>query len=167
MFSIRKATIEDIPAIQELARTIWQKTYITIISQAQLDYMLDLFYSTELLQQLISQNSQSFFIAFADETPIGYASYSILSPQDSDTYKLHKLYVLTEKQHKGTGSELLQQVIEAAKNLKAKTLILNVNRQNTAIDFYIKKGFSILEIVDNEIGNGYYMNDYVMGLDMV
>ena len=167
MFSIRKATLEDIPAIQQLARTIWQQTYTAIISQAQLDYMLDLFYSTELLQQLISQDTQSFFIALAEDTPIGYASYSIVSPQEIDTYKLHKLYVLTEKQHKGTGSALLQRVIDSAKEQKAKTLILNVNRQNTAIDFYIKKGFSILQTVDNEIGNGYYMNDYVMSIDIV
>ncbi len=164
---IRTATIEDIPAIQQLARTIWQKTYSTIISQAQLDYMLDLFYSTTTLQQMISQDTQSFFIAFDEETPIGYASYSMAGPDQPETYKLHKLYVLKEKQQTGTGSALLQQVIDSVKEQKAKTLILNVNRQNPAIAFYQKKGFSILQTVDNEIGNGYYMNDYVMGIDIV
>jgi hypothetical protein len=41
-----------------------------------------------------------------------------------------------------------------------------VNRYNKAKDFYEKAGFKIIETVDIEIGNGFYMNDYVMELPL-
>ena len=40
---------------------------------------------------------------------------------------------------------------------------LNVNRYNKAQGFYLKHGFQIRRQGDFEIGNGYYMNDYIMG----
>jgi hypothetical protein len=45
-------------------------------------------------------------------------------------------------------------------------LILNVNRYNKAFTFYQKLGMEIAEEIDLEIGNGYYMNDYIMSLDL-
>ena len=47
---------------------------------------------------------------------------------------------------------------------KASELQLQVNRNNSAKDFYLKFGFTILYEADFEIGNGYFMNDYVMSL---
>ena len=41
-------------------------------------------------------------------------------------------------------------------------LELNVNRHNDAFHFYTKLGFSISKEEDNDIGEGYFMNDYVM-----
>ena len=41
-------------------------------------------------------------------------------------------------------------------------LELNVNRQNIAVGFYKKLGFNIVAEEDISIGNGFFMNDYVM-----
>jgi ribosomal protein S18 acetylase RimI-like enzyme len=41
-------------------------------------------------------------------------------------------------------------------------LRLNVNRHNTAKSFYEKLGFIITGTEDADIGNGFFMNDYVM-----
>ena len=43
---------------------------------------------------------------------------------------------------------------------------LNVNRNNPAINFYSRFGFKILRQGDFHIGNGFYMNDYIMGLEL-
>jgi ribosomal protein S18 acetylase RimI-like enzyme len=43
-----------------------------------------------------------------------------------------------------------------------KALQLNVNRNNKAIDFYKKHGFEIIREEDNDIGEGFFMNDFVM-----
>jgi ribosomal protein S18 acetylase RimI-like enzyme len=45
-----------------------------------------------------------------------------------------------------------------------KNLLLNVNRENPALGFYKKKGFEVIKTEDIDIGNGYFMNDYVMRL---
>ena len=43
---------------------------------------------------------------------------------------------------------------------------LNVNRNNKALLFYERMGMRKLREGDFPIGNGYYMNDYIMGLDI-
>ena len=43
---------------------------------------------------------------------------------------------------------------------------LNVNRNNPSIGFYHHLGLRILRQGDFHIGNGYYMNDYIMGLEV-
>jgi len=55
---------------------------------------------------------------------------------------------------------------EIKKTAEKSVLQLNVNRQNNAVNFYLKKGFSILYEEDNDIGEGYFMNDYVMQKDV-
>ena len=43
---------------------------------------------------------------------------------------------------------------------------LNVNRHNKALTFYQKMGMTKVDEGDFPIGHGYYMNDYIMGLDI-
>ena len=43
---------------------------------------------------------------------------------------------------------------------------LNVNRNNKALHFYEHLGINKLREGDFHIGNGYYMNDYIMGLEL-
>ena len=40
---------------------------------------------------------------------------------------------------------------------------LHVNRYNKAVDFYRHLGLEVLRVGDYPIGNGYFMNDYIMG----
>ena len=44
---------------------------------------------------------------------------------------------------------------------------LNVNRRNRALHFYERMGMRRLREGDFPIGDGYYMNDYIMGLEIV
>ena len=43
---------------------------------------------------------------------------------------------------------------------------LNVNRNNRALHFYERMGMRKLREGDFPIADGYYMNDYIMGLDI-
>jgi ribosomal protein S18 acetylase RimI-like enzyme len=98
-------------------------------------------------------------IAYNNNEAVGFTSISIASNGIS---KLHKLYVVNELQGTGLGRLLLNKAIEYAILNKAYCMILNVNRYNKAIGFYTKAGFKIKETVDIDIGNGFFMNDYVM-----
>lgn len=161
--NIRKATIADIPNIQKISAITWPPTYSHIISKEQIDFMLHLMYSNEsLLHQF--NTAHQFFIAESQQEPIGFASVSL---QERTIFKLNKLYVLPTTQKTGAGKLLLQKVVEFAKTNGGTKLQLQVNRANNAKDFYLKKGFSILYEKDFEIGNGFFMNDYVMELDLI
>ena len=156
---IRTADIEDINTIGWLAQQIWPIAYQNILSKDQLEYMLTLIYSPESLQRQM-ETGHEFLIAELDEQPVGFAAYSQLNKEG--IYKLHKLYVLPSLHGKGLGKALLDTVTDDVISLGAKTLRLNMNRNNRAKQFYERNGFSIIGEEDVDIGNNYYMNDYIM-----
>ena len=160
MIALRKAKENDIPALQEMARITWEPTYLPIIGQEQVDFMLDKMYSNGVLLEEM-MNGCSFLIAEDNSADLGFASYALTDPENF-TYKLHKLYVLPKAHGKGVGKFLINEIVNKVRAAGGKTLELNVNRANTAKNFYIKAGFEIKESVDIEIGNGFFMNDYVM-----
>lgn len=158
--SIRIASKIDIPIIQEIAYTTWPSTYGHILNKEQLNYMLDMMYSSSSLENQMNQNI-TFFLAELNGEIVGFASTG-REPMEG-MFKLHKLYILPNIQTKGIGSALLEAVILFAKKNSGEQLVLQVNRNNSAVDFYKKKDFIILYEADFDIGNGYQMNDYVMG----
>jgi N-acetylglutamate synthase and related acetyltransferases len=154
--NIRVATIHDLANIEKLAREIWPGTYGQILSPDQIEYMLQLFYSQTSLEKQMLQEHHQFLLVEWEEQPVGFADYSLYAP---GVYKLHKIYVHASMQGKGLGKALICYVIN---KVKGHTLRLNVNRYNKARYFYEKLGFVITSQEDIDIGNGYYMNDYVM-----
>ncbi len=122
--------------------------------------MLNLMYSDTSLQHQLVTLKHQFVIASDEDTPAGFASWSFVS--EENVYRLHKIYVLPEKQGKGIGRGLIAYVISRIHPLGATKLELNVNRHNKAKDFYIRLGFQVIREEDIAIGEGYFMNDYVM-----
>jgi ribosomal protein S18 acetylase RimI-like enzyme len=158
LFTIRKATAEDIPLIRELCFRVWPQTYASILSQDKIDYMLEYMYSAAALQKQMEDGSEFIFV-YEDSMPVGYAAYF---HKGHDVYKLDKIYVLPSQQGIGTGKFLLNYIVDELKQKRAKALQLQVHRQNNARKFYEKMGFMIIEEKDFDIGNGFFMNDYVM-----
>lgn len=155
--SFFKAEEKDISTIAALADRIWNKHYITIITQEQIDYMLQKMYSEKSLLEQMKQG-QEFTIVKENNNPIGYIS---LSKKNDSEYFLHKFYIEVSEQNKGVGSELFKYILMQYPG--ARSIELTVNRQNyKAINFYFKHGFRIKEVADFDIGNDYFMNDFVM-----
>ncbi|MCE9539602.1 MAG: GNAT family N-acetyltransferase [Bacteroidetes bacterium] len=155
--TFRKATKQDIPLITQLAKSIWEKHYISIISLQQINYMLEKMYSSEKLLQEMTEG-HIFTLAFVKDKPIGYISFST---KNKKKYFLHKFYIEINSHRKGIGSELFEFALKQL--TMPKTIELTVNRKNyKAINFYFKNGFVIKEVADFDIGNGYFMNDFVM-----
>jgi len=160
MYFIRSLSIDETPLIQALAYKTWPIAYKEILSQAQLDYMLNWMYSIESLTQQLQEGHHYFGIYEADEI-VGFLDIQPNYPEIG-VLKLNKIYVLPACHGKGFGFQLMQFAINFAENEQQKTIELQVNRQNKAKDFYTKIGFTIKEEKDFDIGNGYFMNDFVM-----
>lgn len=158
MFKVLNATTAHIALIRELTFKVWPQTYAAIISSTQIDYMLEMMYSEASLKKQMEEGCQ-FLIIYDDDIPVGFASYQEMKPQ---IFKLHKIYVLPSQQGKGTGKFLLDHIIAEIKSKKAKALQLQVNRHNKAKSFYERLGFVVIDEKDFDIGNGYFMNDYIM-----
>ena len=158
VLKITAATKENIKIIRDIAQNVWPQTYAEILTPQQIEYMLDLLYSERSLTNQIDAGHK-FIIAYNLDVPMGFASYSEI---EKDIYKLHKLYILSGEQGRGIGRFLIDHIISEIRSKEAKCLRLNVNRHNKARSFYEKTGFSIIGSEDIDIGNGYYMNDYIM-----
>jgi len=158
MFTIKKATAEDIPLIRDLCLRVWPQTYASILPQDRIDYMLEYMYSPASLEKQINAGSQFIFV-YNGEEPVGFAAY--LS-KGNGIYKLDKIYILPSQQGKGTGRFVIDYIIDEIKQYGATALQLQVNRNNKAKDFYEKFGFTVIDFQVFDIGHGHFMDDYVM-----
>ena len=158
MYKLEHATPSDIPLIRQLALDIWPQTYSAILSKEQIDFMLDMMYSEASLLKQMNEGAE-FLIAYENDSPVAFASYQMM---EASLYKLQKIYVLASQQGKGTGRLIIDYIISRVKEAGASRLQLQVNRYNNAKEFYNRLGFTVIEEADFDIGNGYFMNDYIM-----
>ncbi len=157
---IRLLVKNELPIVKDLAYRIWPSTYKEILSQEQMAYMLNWMYSIETLEESL-ESDHYFFAIFDEDEALGFIDVELNCPKTSGM-KLQKIYVLPEKQGLGLGKKLLNFAIDFGKKQGVNHLTLQVNRFNKAVNFYRHAGFEIIDEQDFDIGNGYFMNDYVM-----
>lgn len=154
--NIKVAQITEFENIAALAREIWDEHYIKVITQEQIDYMLQKFYSLESLTKQFEEG-QLFYLVYLNQKQIGFFA---VSNKDENLF-LHKIYVKEFVRGTGIGYNILEYIKRNYQD--AKDIRLTVNRQNVvAINFYFRNGFKIEKIADFDIGNGYEMNDFIM-----
>ena len=157
MLSLVPATQNDFNQIEELAKDIWPKHYAPIIGLGQVNYMLNKLYSSSALKKQ-TEEGQVFYLVMNDASRAGFVS---ISNKGQGDYFLHKFYILQDKQNTGVGTLVFHKLF--AEMNTPSTIRLTVNRQNfKAINFYFTLGFKIEKVEDFDIGNGYFMNDFVM-----
>ena len=161
---ITRAGLNDRDFIRSVSERTWPSTYGHIISQAQIDFMMNWMYSDESLATQMNTGCEFYIASIKKEDgkldAVGFCS---VSPEEG-AHKLNKLYVLPTAQGTGAGKALLNKSIEVAKAAGSTSLFLQVNKLNTAYTFYLKKGFIKESEFKFDIGNGFYMDDYVMRL---
>jgi len=149
---------EDLLKIEKLARIIWPTAFTDIVSPEQINFMLDWMYNLEQMQREVKTGTV-YEIIYCKDKPIGYCAYT----KKQKSIKMDKLYIIPEKQKMGIGSIVINHICEYVKEQKLDSLFLAVNKNNSnAINAYIKNGFKIVEEVKNHIGNGFFMDDYIM-----
>jgi len=158
LLTIRNASVADIELIRDLTLQVWPQTYSHLITPEQISYMLEMMYSKEALEKQMGEDHQ-FIILYDNDVPIGFASYSKI---DAHIFKLHKLYILPSHHGGGKGKFVIDYIQKNILYNGAKALQLNVNRNNVAKVFYERLGFKVIGTDDIDIGNGFFMNDYIM-----
>lgn len=158
---IREIGVNELDKVHNIALDVWEKTYSSIISKEQIEFMFDKMYTLESLAEQM-KSGHIFLIHETDEGINGFCSYCI----EQNGVKIPKLYVSLTKQKLGIGRSLIDAVKERAKQAGKDCIRLNVNRKNPAFHFYIKYGFSIEETVDIPYYT-FVLNDYVMKFELL
>jgi GNAT superfamily N-acetyltransferase len=156
-FSIKRATIADIPEIISIQEKTWEPTYRSILSPEQIQYMFEKIYAADALAKQMEEGQQ-FLILLNEGRPEGF---SAVAEEAKGTFKLHKIYVLPATQGSGAGKYLLKETEDYTRSAGGEIMLLNVNRYNNAKNFYEKMGFTVIGEKDIPIGP-YWMNDFIL-----
>ncbi|MHB1236471.1 MAG: GNAT family N-acetyltransferase [Gallionella sp.] len=154
-------TAADFETLARLAEAIWRSHYTRIIGSAQIDYMLAGRYTPEKLRLYLNADDRWLMLLRIDDRAVGYCSYALTD--DLGEMKLEQLYLLPELHGQGLGKLMLRHVEQQARVRGRRTLVLQTNKRNDiAIAFYRKAGFTVREEAVFDIGGGFVMDDYVM-----
>jgi GNAT superfamily N-acetyltransferase len=102
-------------------------------------------------------------LAVEEDLVIGYFAMEITEPSKM---KLHKIYLDPDQKSKGAGTKIIEFIKDVAFKAGVRQIELNVNKFNSAVQFYEKIGFFRAKEMVLDIGNGYVMDDYVMQLNL-
>jgi diamine N-acetyltransferase len=156
---IRPATEHDLPLLIFLAQEIWRECYPEIISEEQIEFMLGWMYAEDTIREEMRRGT-TWEIADSEAGPIGFLSYEM---EGDHRVKLHKLYLLPDYHGLGLGQQMLEHVLEQAREWRAVEVWMQVNKRNElALAAYRRAGFRQAGEGIFEIGNGYVMDDYLL-----
>ena len=66
---IRKASVEDIPLIRQMAWIAFPHTYRALLPPEQIEYMMDWMYSETNLHKQMTEDGHIYYLAFLNGTP--------------------------------------------------------------------------------------------------
>jgi len=156
----KKVEVSDIESVKELADLaagIIKEHFDPIIGEKQNDYMIAKFQTAEAITEQINDGLSYYFVQSDEAENIGFLAFK---PQEDKMY-LSKFYLIKEERGKGFSRKMLNYVIAEAEKLGLEYIYLNVNKNNNAIKAYESLGFEKFGERKKDIGNGFYMDDYV------
>ncbi len=165
-FSISPVRHADIAPVCALAREIWLQHYPGIITVRQIEYMLAQRYSPGAIRAQL-QTGEAWWDKLEVQGELcGFASCE--RGAQVRAMKLDKLYVHQLVRGKGYGAALIEHAAQAARRQGMDSLYLQVNKYNHgSVAAYLRTGFTVAKTVKVDIGNGFFMDDYVMSRSLV
>ena len=157
-------TDDDIIKLANLASEIWHEYWPCLLSNEQIDYMVEKFQSFEALKNQIENDKYTYNIFEDNGNITGY--FGICPKQDY--MFLSKLYVKKDYRHMGIGKLALKKIIQFSLQYNKKYIKLTVNKNNiNTINAYKNWGFQTIDATVSDIGQGFVMDDYIMKLDLI
>lgn len=152
---------QEIKQMSEMATDILRDYYDPIIGKEQNDYMLEMFQSVASIRDQLAHGYHYYFVRDDDGKNLGFFAFY---PRGNALY-LSKFYLYKDQRGKGYARPILEFLKTQAKELDLGRIELNVNRNNDTRFIYEKLGFTVAWEEKNDIGNGFYMDDYVYALE--
>ena len=148
----------------EMAIDIWHECFEGVISDEQIDYMLENFQSFAAIKKQVGSENYEYFNFVLDGTRIGYFA---VAAQPDNTMMLSKLYMYKEYRGNGYAKKAFEFIKGLARQKGCKSIWLTVNRHNYgAMKVYEAFGMKVIREQVTDIGNGFVMDDYVYSIDV-
>lgn len=151
----------QISQLAVLADKVWHEYFPCILSEGQIDFMVEKFQSEKALTEQIRNEGYQYFFLEGNGIYMGYTGVHVEEAERK--LFLSKLYLMKSARGKGYASQVFEFLQGLAAACGCRSIYLTVNRHNDhTIEVYKKWGFQIVKEQDADIGNGYVMDDYVM-----
>lgn len=152
---------EQIAELANLAEVIWTEYFTPITGIEKTKYLLNQMLSIDALIRCIADEGYQYYFTNLEDEHIGFVG---IQPREDEGYLfLSKLYLLKEARGFGFGRKQLYFVKERAQELGFNRIQLTCARDNVAsVEMYKHVGFKVIDIVDNDVGDGFQMNDFIM-----
>lgn len=163
-FSIKPAKTDvALDKIAALANEIWHEYFVPIIGLEQVNYMIANFQSYPSLKQQVKEGFEYYQI-FSNDT---FAGYTGIRPEE-DVLFLSKLYIHKDFRGQHLCSDTIRFLQDLCRQRGLKKIYLTCNRQNTlTLDVYKHLGFKIVRSEKNDIGNGFFMDDHILEINII
>ena len=155
---IIKVDESRIAATSRFAQRVFREYYNDLIGPDQSLYMAELFLSEKAIKDLIDKGA-IFKLVVEDEKILGFYECK----KEEKRVFLSKLYV--DKPYRGNriGKMMFEDLLEYTRSCGLNKIYLTVNKYNTpSYNIYLHLGFKVIDAVENDIGHGYIMDDYIM-----
>jgi len=158
---VRVITIAQIEAVAALAAEIWREHYTPIIGADQVEYMIEKFQSKDAIKHQIDSGDLVYYLLYAARRSAGYFAIQVRS----DEVFLSKLYVARPSRKLGLARMTIDFIKSVAADNCLKRVSLTINKNNReSLAAYERLGFKNEKAVVTDIGNGFYMDDFVLVL---
>ncbi len=148
----------------EIADEIWHEYFPIIISNEQIDYMVDRFCSVKAMNENTANEGYIYYIISRNGQEVGYTA---IKPEKDGRLFLSKIYIYKDMRGKGYSRRVMELHKEFCREKGLNAIWLTVNKHNdTAIAAYKKLGFKCIGEGVSDIGSGFVMDDYYFQLDL-
>ncbi len=146
MLNIKMATNADAELIADMSRKTFYETFVSQNTKENMDKFMNESFTKEALMKEVGEPGNIFLLAYDEKEPAGYVRMRENNnpPElgNRNSIEIARIYAATNAIGKGVGKTLMQKCIEIAQEKKKDVLWLGVwEKNNRAIDFYIKWGF--------------------------
>ncbi|WP_010096244.1 GNAT family N-acetyltransferase [Ornithinibacillus scapharcae] len=146
MITIRKCTLDDLHALQEISKETFYDTFKEQNSPDNMKAYLERAFNKEQLEKELTNEFSQFYFVYFDKEIAGYVKVNRDEAQSEimgkDSLEIERIYIKKAFQRHGLGKVMLEKAIEVARDEGKKKIWLGVwEKNNNAIAFYHKMGF--------------------------
>jgi ribosomal protein S18 acetylase RimI-like enzyme len=140
-YTIRPATLADVPDIATVARHTWNVTYARSVAAHNREQFLDQAYAPQALREAISHGRGWLYVAAQAGTVVGFAQYRRRYDAQGE---LVRIYVHPDHQRRGVGRTFLAIGLLAMATAGIGHCYVSAEANNTAARaFYERFGFHL------------------------
>jgi GNAT superfamily N-acetyltransferase len=142
-WTVRRATLEDVPAVVSLAAAAWRDTYAGLLRPKTIERFIDRAYSPGRVGSRITEDH--FYIAEDHTGIVAFAD----AVEREDRLDMMAIYALPDRRYQGAGTALLEKLSNLFPGRDVSADVVDGNRKGEV--FYERRGFAPREEMETTL----------------